>query len=201
MEIADLDSVLGELFDNQLIFHGFTPYMRDYEIVVYQPVDPNPKYGLVPRHLRVLFRYCTEATIKSRVRPDVWTRSLSDDLLKVRHVSRESTGYAWGVEGQEIYSGATVIQDSNRAAYWADQLGITFHEVLIEANAQAIDLVFAEATLMEVPPGYAPFIIAAAGHAETYAAGSTQALPPEDGPETGRRWSDAIRPRHGGSVV
>ena len=46
------------LNDKELLFHGFTPYMRDYEMVVYEPVDPGPKYGLVPRHLRFLFRYC-----------------------------------------------------------------------------------------------------------------------------------------------
>jgi hypothetical protein len=48
VERADLDSVLAQLFDRELLFHGFTPYMRDYELVVYESADPNPKYGLVP---------------------------------------------------------------------------------------------------------------------------------------------------------
>ena len=187
VEIADLDPVPAELYDKELIFHGFTPYMRDYETVVYELVDPNPKYGLVPRHLRFLFRYCTEATVTSRVRPDVWARSLSDDLLKVRHVSRGSTGYVWGVEAQEVYRGATVIQGSKRAAYWADQLGIAFHEVLVEANAQAIGLVFSEATVAEVTPGYVPFIVASTGHAETYAEGLASAV---------RTQSPSTRTRH-----
>jgi hypothetical protein len=130
VEIADLGLVLAELQDKELVFHGFTPYMRDYEVVVYEPVDRNPKHGLVPRHLRFLFKYCTEATVTSRVRPDVWARSLSDDLLKVHHVSRGSPGYVWGVEAQELFPGATVVQGSSRAAYWADQLGLAFHEVL-----------------------------------------------------------------------
>lgn len=176
VEIADLNSVLAELDDKELLFHGFTPYMRDYEMVVYEPVDPDPRYGLVPRHLRFLFRYCTEATVTSRVRPDVWIRSLGEDLLQVRHVSRGSTGYVWGVEAQELYPGATVVQGSERAAYWADQLGIAFHEVVVEANSQAIGLVFSEVTVAEVTAGYAPFIVAAAGHAETYAEGSRQPL-------------------------
>ncbi len=34
--------VQAELSDKELIFRGFTPYTRDYEIVVYEPVDPNP---------------------------------------------------------------------------------------------------------------------------------------------------------------
>jgi hypothetical protein len=49
VEIADLDPVQAELYYKELILHGFTPYMRDYEMVLYEPVDPNPKYGLVPR--------------------------------------------------------------------------------------------------------------------------------------------------------
>lgn len=176
MERADLDSVLAQLFDRELLFHGFTPYMRDYELVVYESVDPNPKYGLVPRHLRFLFRYCTEAAVHSRVRPDVWARSFSDDLLASRHVSRESTGYVWGVEAQEIYPGATAVQDSERARYWTDQVGIAFHEVHIEANAQTIALVFAEVTVEQVASGYTPFSVAAAGHAEAYASGSRHPL-------------------------
>jgi hypothetical protein len=176
VEIADLGSALAELHDKELIFHGFTPYMRDYEMVVYEPVDPNPKYGLVPRHLRFLFRHCTEATVTSRVRPEVWSRSLSDELLKVRHVSRDATGYVWGVESQELYPGARVVKGSKRAACWADRLGIAFHEVLVESNSQAIGLVFSEVTVSEVTPGYAPFTVAASGHAEAYAGSSRQPL-------------------------
>jgi hypothetical protein len=80
-------------------------------------------------NLCLLFRYCTEATGVSRARPDVRIWSLSYEFLRLRHVSRDSTGYVWGVEAQEAYPGATVIQGSKRAAYWADQLGIAFHEV------------------------------------------------------------------------
>ena len=145
---------------------GSRPYLRDYEMVVYEPVDPTPKYGLVPRQLCFLFGYCTGATATSRARPDVWIWSLSDDLLRVRHVSRGSTRYAWGVEAQEVYPGATVVQGSKRAVYWADQLGIAFHEVLVEANSRTIGLVFSEATVAEVTPGYVPFIVAPRGHAE-----------------------------------
>jgi hypothetical protein len=94
----------------------------------------------------------------------------------VRHVSKSSTGYVWGVEAQELYPGGRVIQGSERAAYWADQLGLAFHEVLVEANAQAIGLVFAEVTVSEATPGYAPFTVAAAGHAEAYADSSRHPL-------------------------
>jgi hypothetical protein len=41
MEDSELDRALQELFDKELLYHGFTNYMRDYELVVYQSVDPN----------------------------------------------------------------------------------------------------------------------------------------------------------------
>jgi hypothetical protein len=187
VENADLDTVLAQLFDRELIFHGFTPYMRDYEMVVYESVDPNPKYGLVPRHLRFLYRNCTEAVVRSRVRPDVWSRSLSDDLLITRHVSAESTGYVWGVEAQEIYPGATVVQQSERAAYWTDRVGIVFHEARIEANAQTIALVFAEVSVEEVAENYTPFSITAAGHADAYASDSRRPLTSPEERSTGEQ--------------
>jgi hypothetical protein len=82
-----------------------------------------------------------------------------------------TTGYVWGVEAQEVYPGAIVIQGSKRAAYWADRLGTAFREIFVEANSQAIGLVFSGATVAEVTPGYVPFIVAPRGHAETHAEG------------------------------
>jgi hypothetical protein len=95
--------MLDEVFDDQLVFHGFTRYVRDYELVVYQPVDPNNQAGLVPRHLSLLFRYCTEAGVRSRVRPDVWAESLDDSLVDQQTATRQSAGYVWGIEGQVLY--------------------------------------------------------------------------------------------------
>ena len=105
------------------------------------------------------------------------SRSFSDDLLVSRHVSRESTGYVWGVEAQEIYPGATVVQDSERARYWTDQVGIAFHEVHIEANAgDHRGRSSAEVTVEQVASGYTPFSVAAAGHVEAYAVGLASTL-------------------------
>ena len=89
-------------------------------------------------------------------------------------MSRRSctTGYVWGVKTQEACPGATVVQGSKRAVYWADQLGIAFHEVLVEANSQTIGLVFSEGDSCRSPPaGYVPFIVAPRGHTGTYAEG------------------------------
>ncbi|HET9059898.1 MAG TPA: hypothetical protein VFN61_08245 [Acidimicrobiales bacterium] len=150
--------------------------MRDYEIIFYEPVDPNPKYGLVPRHVRVLFQHCVEVTVHSRVRPDVWKRSLNDELLHVHSAGRDATGYVWGVGSQELYPGATVVEDSQRAKQWSGQIGIDFHEVKIEANAHSITLIFSKVASQEIGPGYAPYTVAPDGHGEHYAEGSRQPL-------------------------
>lgn len=110
---SNLQGLLDEFFDCQLVYHGYTSYMRDYERVVYQSVDPNPKYGLVPRHLRFLFRICPEVAIRSRLKPDIWATSLSDDLLNTHSVTRESVGYVWGVAGQILYPGASIVEPSS----------------------------------------------------------------------------------------
>jgi hypothetical protein len=55
MDLSALRVHLDEVFDNELLFHGFTNYMRDYELITYQSVDPHS--GLSPRHLRLLFRF------------------------------------------------------------------------------------------------------------------------------------------------
>jgi hypothetical protein len=174
---AALQAALDELFDRQLLFHGFTPFMRDYELVIYESVDP--RSGLSPRHRRFRFQFCTEATVRSRIHPGVWSDSLSNDLVQQEHVTRDLAGYAWGVRGQELYPGATIVAESERAMYWCEQVGIPFSEVLIEANAHEIRLVFSTLSVDDVEPGYAPFAVASDGVAERYAAGSKQPLRPD----------------------
>lgn len=180
MEALELSEILNEMFDCELVHHSFTNYMRDYEFVIYQSCDPNPKYGLKPRHLRYLFRLCPEAKVTSRVRPDVWARSLDDSLLREHTVTMESKGYVWGVQTQMLYPGATVIEDSERANFWASELGVDFHEILVEANAQSISLVFSELRVDEVTDGYIPYQLHSQGVPETFGNASKIPLPPSD---------------------
>jgi hypothetical protein len=172
---AKLTDGLKELFDKELLYHGFTSYLRDYELVVFQSVDPNPRYGLVPRHVRLLFRFCTEADVRSTVSPELWSRSLDDSLLDDHTVTRESAGYVWGIQCQVLYPGAKVIERSKRARNWERRVGIPFHEVLIEGNAQTISLVFSDLVIDEVGDGYTPYRVGATGVPERY--GSNTKIP------------------------
>jgi hypothetical protein len=112
---------------------------------------PEREYGLVLRHLRASLGTAPRPPSPPGPRPDVWIWSLSDDLLRVRHVSRGSTGYAWGWRPRRSTQGATVSQRPKRAAYWANQLGTASLEVLVEANSQAIGLVFSDSCRSHPP--------------------------------------------------
>ena len=49
MDTARLKPDLDNIFDQALIFHGFTSYMRDYEMFAYCTADP--RTGIAPEHL------------------------------------------------------------------------------------------------------------------------------------------------------
>ena len=86
MEKAELLRVLDDTFDEAIVYHGFTAYMRDYEVVIYRTADPAT--GISPSHLRYLFRYCVSAEVETRS-PALsgssrWTRgSLTTKLVSI----------------------------------------------------------------------------------------------------------------------
>ena len=79
MDVAALQRALDETFDHAVVYHGFTDYMRDYEVIVYMTADP--KMGIAPAHHRYLFRYCVEARCETSVPEETWGRSLDDRLV------------------------------------------------------------------------------------------------------------------------
>ncbi|MET7717718.1 hypothetical protein [Streptomyces sp. NPDC005407] len=40
MDAAVLEQMLDETFDQAVVHHGYTNYMRDYEVFVYVAADP-----------------------------------------------------------------------------------------------------------------------------------------------------------------
>ena len=168
METAVLDAHLQEMFDDALLYHGFVRYMRDYEIITYRA---HAHSAAPAQYFQFLFRGCPEVVVRSGLRPDVWSRSMDDKLLTERHVTMDSSGYVWGVESQELYPGPQLVLDSERAREWTERTGIKFHEVDIEANAHHINLIFSDLSMVELPTGYAPFVIGRSTAAETYESG------------------------------
>ena len=64
-----------------------------------------------------------------------------------------------GVKWQVLYPGMRLLDESPVAARWSQQLGLTFHEAVVEANGHRIALVFFDLTVTSVSPGYAPFTV------------------------------------------
>lgn len=176
MKLAELDARLREMFDSALLYHGFVSYMRDYEMLIYQTADT--RSGIPPRYLKFLFRICPEVQVQSRIRPEVWSRSVDDRLIEKSHVFKDSPGYVWGVRCQELYPGAKIVDNSPRAQRWTKETGIQFHEVDIEANAHRINLIFSSLSTEEIGLGYAPFEVGLTLAAETYEDGSKIPLNP-----------------------
>src|SRR5262245_38999128 len=108
MNLDHLRRELDEITDHAIVYHGFTDYMRDYELVIYATADP--RTGIPPVHLRYLFKYCVEAIVVTAVRSDVWRESLDDQLIDY-DTGRDMDGYVWGVKWQCNYPGAAVITD------------------------------------------------------------------------------------------
>lgn len=156
MEIAQLSQALDDIFDGAIVHHGYTDYIRDYEVIVY--VTAGPSTGIPPAHLRYLFKYCVAAEVQTTVSPNTWRCSL-DERLVDREIGPDLDGFVWAVRWQSLYPGAEVVADSERARSWADQIGIPFYEVRLKMNAHAIALIFGDLDVAEVREGYAPFTI------------------------------------------
>ncbi|WP_435796265.1 YxiG-like protein [Micromonospora chersina] len=45
MEITQLSRDLDDVFDQAVLYHAFTDYMRDYEAIVYVPAAPSTRVG------------------------------------------------------------------------------------------------------------------------------------------------------------
>jgi hypothetical protein len=154
MEAAVLEQMLDEIFDQAVVYHGYTSYMRDYEVIVHATADP--RTGVEPACLQYLFRYCVEARCESSVPPETWRVSLSDRLID-HETGADLDGYVWGVKWHSLYPGAKVLPESEATRRWAQAVGIDFHEVYIETNAQRLTLLLSDLQVSEVPTGYAPF--------------------------------------------
>jgi hypothetical protein len=160
MDLSELQRHLDLVFDQGLVHHGFTDYMRDYELIVYCTADP--RTGVAPTNIRLLFKHCVVAEVETAVPAAIWKRSLDDRLIDY-DTGVELDGYVWGVKWQVLYPGATVLTESERAGLWERELGIRFHEARIETNGHNINLVFSDLQVNEVATGYTPIVVGHGG--------------------------------------
>ncbi|GAB3270404.1 hypothetical protein GCM10027456_57480 [Kineosporia babensis] len=156
MDADEIEQALDDLFDQALVYHGYTDYMRDYEVVVQGSADP----AAGQNYRRYLFRNCPKVTVTSTVGPEVWARSLEEKLIH-QGVPGSNDVYAWGVRRQALYPGAGRLETSRETKRWSSRLGVPFYEVTLEGNSHEIHLLFSGLSVGDLEPGYMPFVVPA----------------------------------------
>ncbi|MGW0853781.1 YxiG-like protein [Streptomyces sp. NPDC002690] len=154
MDPALLDRLNADV-DQLVVHHGYTNYMRDYEVVF--DVGPGGPHVGTPTFQRYLFRYCVEARCETFQSAETWRASLDDRLLDLDTADPALGGYVWGVKFHELYD-IRLRPGSDATRRWTEAVGIDFHEVRMETNAHDLTLLFSDLEVCEVPVGYAPFV-------------------------------------------
>jgi len=124
-----------DLFDNSILKHGFTAYMRDYEIVA------QLFHGEDQGVYSYLFRGCVETHYESSILEGAF--SMDDSLIfEGAETEDQPVGFYWAVNSAEVYPGWKYVADSERALAWSRKMGQSMHEVMIETNVYKLSLVF-----------------------------------------------------------
>jgi hypothetical protein len=158
MDSTAMQAAFDDVFDHAVLFHGFTDYMRDYEIIIYLSSDPAS--GIPHEQRRLLFKYCVHATVETTLTNDTWKRSWDDRLINYdtgSELYETAPGYVWGVKSQDLYPGLKLISASPDADRWSRQLDRPFHQAEAHLNAQRVTLIFSDLEVLPVDVGYSPF--------------------------------------------
>lgn len=127
--------------DAAVLRHGFTDYMRDYEILV------GARYGLPNTDIhRYQFIGCVESHYETKL-GKIFEQSISDEFVYSGPDYPEKPdpdGFIWGVRFADAYPGLKYVEDGKRAEYWSQKTGRKMHEILLETNAYFLRLVFAD---------------------------------------------------------
>ncbi|WP_285599901.1 hypothetical protein [Kineosporia sp. NBRC 101731] len=150
----EIEQALDDLFDQALVYHGYTDYMRDYEVLVQGSADPGAGQG----YRRYLFRHCPKVSVTSTIGTDVWARSL-DEALVHQQTPQSNDVYAWGMRRQALYPGAGRAETSRETKRWSSRLGVPFYEVTLEGNGHELHLLFSDLTVTDLEAGYTPFVV------------------------------------------
>jgi hypothetical protein len=147
-----LRELLPEI-DFGVLWHGYAPYMRDYDIVVQIPGN-GPDAGV---H-RCTFTHCVLSSIETRVRDDVWPLSWGDELINYEtwQKSGEPDGFVWGTNWSLAYPGLSSILDSPDASAWSRRLGKEMHEITIETEAFFLRLVCHDVRMERISEDQSP---------------------------------------------
>jgi hypothetical protein len=134
------------MFDQAITAHRFTSYMRDYDIVVEAP-KPYPGCKAFTKGTYLYrFTHCVLAEVATMLRAEVWRDSWSEESLNDENV-------VWGAEFAVPYPGLTYVAGSWLAESWAQKLGQTMHEIVIQTNVFDLRLVFHDVAITKIAQG------------------------------------------------
>ena len=135
-DLSDIEILLAEheLYDADIVAHGFLPYFRDYQLLVER--ISNPPYGL----FEYTFDLCMEAHYSVTLPPS----AISMDPRLIEIGAREvPEGFVWSVGSvSSAEEGVTVSETSDRAVHWAQRLNRPMFEIEIGTNVFRLALVF-----------------------------------------------------------
>src|SRR5437016_608247 len=113
------------MFDVAILYHGFTPFMRDYDVIV--------EAGGI-RAGRYRFTHCSEAHLTTRVADKWWLVSWDDRFTDHQRwlAAGEPDGFVWGACWSMAYPGLSYLEDATLAKEWSERFQQPMHEVEIE---------------------------------------------------------------------
>ena len=122
-----------DIFDQEILEHGFTKNNRDYNIIVSMPNDESYEFYFVG---------CVELNYKNILpRQDLFL----DEILTEKDVERfwEGNGgrYFW-VEFSVLYPGLEIIDNSSITEKWEKLFNKSFHHIRITTNVFELEIVF-----------------------------------------------------------
>ena len=158
VDTEQIRSAFETAFDQALVFHSFTEYMRDYELVIQMSTGAGPEAPTT--FARYIFTNCVEVSVTTSVSPKIWAQSLDERLIQYQ-TGADLDGYVWGVNWQELYPGLELVTESARTDAWSEQLGVPFHEARIGAGAHNFTLIFSDLRIEPAEMGYVPFAVGA----------------------------------------
>ena len=152
MGFAQRIETLGneDFLDSIVISHGFTPYGRDYDVVILivASLPPDVPIGdstgtYVEGRYRYRFTHVPEAHVQSTVAPEWWDKSWDDMFIDYQAWQTAGTpeGFVWGTESADAYPGLSYLTGSGRAKRWTEAIGRDMHEIQIHTNVFLLELV------------------------------------------------------------
>ena len=155
---SDIREKLQEdlLFDSAIVEHHFTPYLRDYDVVIDVPAArPNGQGSYIEGRYRYRFTHCPIVQVTTAVRDDVWRESWADHFTDADAYEQAGTpdGYFWGVCYSDAYPGLTYVEGSPLAKEWSERFERPMHEVRIETNGHNLTIIFHDVSIRKIAQG------------------------------------------------